>query len=175
MSTSEPRIYVACLSSYSNGKLHGKWINCFNTTADQIEEQIEAMLESSPEEDAEEWGIHDFEGFGEYKVSENEDLDNLVELVDLIEEYGEVALAVTEFEVHVDRIKLLCEEGYIGTYTDRGDWAAEYLKDTDILPDNKLVTMYFDYEAYARDTELNGDVYFVEVGYNKVLAFDGSI
>ena len=175
MSTSEPRIYVACLSAYSNGKLHGEWIDCLNTTADQIEEQIEAMLESSPEEDAEEWGIHDFEGFGEYKVSENEDLDNLVELADLIEEYGEVALAVTEFEVHVDRIKLLCEEGYMGEFSSKKYWAFEYLKDTNSLPDNELVAMYFDYEAYARDAELNGDVCFIEIGYNKVLVFDGHI
>jgi antirestriction protein len=176
MSTSvEPRIYVACLSAYNNGKLHGAWIDCSNTTVDTIQEQIDAMLAASPEPDAEEYAIHGYEGFGSYKISEYEDLDELVELADLLAEHGEVAVAVTEFEVHVERIKLVCEDGYMGSYRSKDEWAEEYLTDTGSLPDNQLVRNYFNYEAFARDCELNGDVNFVEVGYNRVLVFDGRI
>ena len=56
-----PRIYVACLAAYNNGCLHGRWIEA--TTPDEIWEQVRAMLADSPEPDAEEWAIHDHDGF----------------------------------------------------------------------------------------------------------------
>jgi len=171
----EPRVYAACLSAYTNGKLHGEWIDCSNTTVDAIQDQIDAMLAKSPEPDAEEWAIHDYEGFGGYKVGEHEDLDDLVELADLLTEHGEVAVAAIENEVHVERIKLLCEHGFMGEYRSKEEWAEEYLVDTGSLPDNRLVRDYFNYKAFARDCEIGGDVQFVEVGYNKVLVFDGHI
>jgi antirestriction protein len=65
----EIRIYLACLAAYNNGKLHGVWIDATNDI-DDIQDQINEMLESSPEEDAEEWAIHDYESYGFYKVSE---------------------------------------------------------------------------------------------------------
>lgn len=173
--TVTPSIYVACLSAYNNGKIHGKWINCDYTTADKIQEQIDAILAASPEPDAEEYAIHDYEGFGSYKVSEHEDLEDLVKLADLIEEHGEVALALTKQEVHIDRIELLATDGFLGEYRSKDDWAEQWLTDTGILPDNQMVRNYFNYEAFARDCELNGDVQFVEVGMNRVLVFDGHI
>ena len=63
-----PRIYVACLSSYNAGRLHGRWIDC-DQTAEEIREEIRLMLEESPEPWAEEWAIHDYEGFGGLRAS----------------------------------------------------------------------------------------------------------
>ncbi|HBL92812.1 MAG TPA: hypothetical protein DD375_04790, partial [Hyphomonas sp.] len=51
-----PRVYVACLAAYNNGRLHGAWINA--TEPDEIMEHVRAMLAASPEPDAEEWAIH---------------------------------------------------------------------------------------------------------------------
>jgi len=61
----EPRIYVADLAAYNNGILHGVWIDA-TTELDDIQEQVRKMLRSSPEQDAEEYAIHDYEGFGNY-------------------------------------------------------------------------------------------------------------
>jgi antirestriction protein len=47
MST-EPRIYVACLASYNAGKLHGEWIDCEGLDADDIYQEIDKILRSSP-------------------------------------------------------------------------------------------------------------------------------
>ena len=41
-----PRIYVACLAAYNDGRLHGRWIAA--TTADEIRTQVRAMLAASP-------------------------------------------------------------------------------------------------------------------------------
>ncbi|WP_339798097.1 antirestriction protein ArdA, partial [uncultured Hyphomonas sp.] len=54
--TDHPRIYVACLAAYNNGRLHGAWIDA--TTPEEIRAAVRAMLAASPEPDAEEWVIH---------------------------------------------------------------------------------------------------------------------
>jgi antirestriction protein len=41
------RIYVACLASYNNGRLHGDWIDA-STDADAMQEEVNAMLRKSP-------------------------------------------------------------------------------------------------------------------------------
>ncbi len=61
----EIRIYVACLAAYNNGKLHGAWIDA-TQDIDDIQEQVSQMLDESPEEDAEEYAIHDYEGYDGY-------------------------------------------------------------------------------------------------------------
>lgn len=47
MST-EPRIYVACLASYNNGVLHGRWIDLDGLDYDDLSNEIAAMLRESP-------------------------------------------------------------------------------------------------------------------------------
>lgn len=42
-----PRVYAACLSSYNNGVLHGRWIDA-DQGAEGIMDDIRAMLKASP-------------------------------------------------------------------------------------------------------------------------------
>ena len=65
------RIYVASLSDYNAGRLHGAWIDAAQEP-EQIEAEIAWMLKQSPEPIAEEWAIHDHEGFGGVRLSEYE-------------------------------------------------------------------------------------------------------
>ncbi len=58
-----PRIYVACLAAYNAGRLHGVWIEAEQSPED-IWSEVADMLAVSPEPCAEEWAIHDHEGFG---------------------------------------------------------------------------------------------------------------
>jgi antirestriction protein len=68
-----PRIYVASLSDYNAGELRGVWID-----ADQDEEDLQAavrgMLATSNNQPAEDWAIHDYEGFGSFQLSEHQSL-----------------------------------------------------------------------------------------------------
>ncbi len=64
-----PSIYVACLASYNNAILHGVWIDA-TQSEDEIMEEIWSMLENSPEPNAEEYAIHDYEGFGNIPIHE---------------------------------------------------------------------------------------------------------
>ncbi len=46
--TTNPRIYAACLASYNAGRLHGLWIDA-TTDVDAMQAEINAMLAASPE------------------------------------------------------------------------------------------------------------------------------
>ena len=80
-------IYVACLAAYNNGKLHGVWIDATDDS-DDIQEKVNETLESSPEEGAEEWAIHDYESYGSYRLSEYEGIESAHEIACFIEELG---------------------------------------------------------------------------------------
>lgn len=67
----EIRIYVACLAAYNNGILHGAWIDA-TQDEDAIRDEIAAMLKASPVSGAEEYAIHDHEGFEGVPVAEYE-------------------------------------------------------------------------------------------------------
>ena len=75
-----PRIYVASLADYNAGRLHGRWIRA-DRPPDQIYRDIREMLDASQVPGAEEWAIHDFEGFGQYRLRESTRIDSVVRLV----------------------------------------------------------------------------------------------
>lgn len=68
-----PKIYVASLSDYNTGRLHGIWIDA-DQDIEAIHFEVQAMLGASREPGVEEWAIHDFEDFGAVRLSEFEDL-----------------------------------------------------------------------------------------------------
>ncbi len=86
----EIRIYVANLAAYNNGNLHVVWIDA-TQDLDDIQGQINTMLSESPEGFAEEYAIHDYEGFGGYSVSEYEGIQTLHEIACFIEEHPDLA------------------------------------------------------------------------------------
>lgn len=151
--TDTPRIYVACLASYNAGVLHGKWIDA--TDADEIREAIQNMLSESREPIAEEYAIHDYEGFGSLRLSEFEDIDQVCKLGAMIQEHG------AAFAAHADNVGIdhATEESFQDAYC--GEWDSErayaenlfdelYLHE---VPDH--IAAYIDYDAYARDLFIN--------------------
>jgi antirestriction protein len=169
-----PRIYVASLSDYNSGNLLGAWIDA-NQSADEIRTEIQAMLATSREPVAEEWAIHDFEGFSPIRLSEYEDLETVAELAELIAEHGDIFAHLYAHENDLDRAKGLMEEGYHGEWESLADYAEDYLDQSGTfngMPD--LIRQYFDFESYAHDLDLNGDVFTIDIG-GKVHVFDGNL
>ncbi len=89
---SRPRIYAASLADYNAGRLHGVWINA-NQDAEQLSEEIAAMLRRSPTPGAEEWAIHDYESFGPAAVSEYDSLERISRITRGIAEHGQAFAA----------------------------------------------------------------------------------
>lgn len=169
-----PRVYVACLAAYNSGKLHGTWIDA-DQDADDIRREIAVMLNESPEPEAEEWAIHDFENFGGLRLSEGEDIGQLAELAELIAEHGDVFAKLVDHVgglQYLEHAKTLMEEEYTGAHDSLEDFAYELLEGTgqlESVPEN--LRPYFDCEKFARDLELGGDVFTIDGKNGQVHVF----
>lgn len=161
------RIYVACLASYNNGVLHGRWIDA-TRDADTMRADVADMLKASPMPDAEEFAIHDSEGLG--GAGEYESLDAIAERVAMAEAIEEAGLPVDVAREALDGAGIddaseagdWLSEHYSGCFDSEEDWAAEFMAGTMEIPDH--LANYIDYAAYARDCRLSGDVDFVRHG-----------
>jgi antirestriction protein len=163
--TDSPRIYVACLASYNSGILHGAWIDADQDPAD-IHAEIQAMLAKSREPVAEEWAIHDYDGFFSHRLGEYESIETVADIAGLIAEHGEVG---AELISHCDSpaaAREALDENYRGAFDSPAAWAEQFLEDTGSLSQiPEPLRGYFDFEAYARDAELSGDIFVIEVDH----------
>jgi antirestriction protein len=83
------RIYVASLSDYNAGRLHGVHIPIEGQDVEEIWEKVREMLAKSKEHNAEEWAIHDHEGFGKWQLSEWESFDTIALVGKVVAELDE--------------------------------------------------------------------------------------
>ncbi|HCF4204954.1 TPA: antirestriction protein ArdA [Pseudomonas aeruginosa] len=166
--TTTPRIYVADLAAYNGGYLHGVWIDA-SEEVEAIQEQITAMLAASPVPDAEEYAIHDYEGFAGYALGEYAGIDTAHEVACFIEEFPAFGGALLAQFSSIEDARKAADEDYCGCYESLADYAQEITEETTVIPES--LTYYINYEAMARDMELNGDVFTLEVGYREVHVF----
>lgn len=164
-----PKIYVACLAAYNNGKLHGKWIDA-DQSPEAIEENIQQMLKSSPEPLAEEWAIFNYEGFGTIRVNEWESIELIAEMAAFINKHKKLGLALlSHFCGDVREARSALEGNYCGKFRDLAEFAQQRTEETTCIPDNLFC--YIDYAAMARDIVNSGDVFIIETGFEQVHVF----
>jgi antirestriction protein len=166
------RIYVADLAAYNNGVLHGEWIDAEQST-DDIAAEIAAMLAKSPIPGAEEYAIHDFEGFGSLKIDEYDSVDHVAVLAALYRDHGD-PFAVwyldngSNFDrVDYDELDDAFLSAFVGEYDDAADFAYRLYEDTGCVCtaigsaeiDRKtanVIESYLDWEAIGRDLLMDG-------------------
>ena len=162
-----PRIYVASLSDYNAGRLHGIWLEA-NQEPEDLQLRINYMLARSEEPNAEEWAIHDFEGFNGLHLGEWENLAYVSRVANGIAEHG-VAFAhwatLVSEEEELDRF----EEAYLGQWPSRTAYAENVLEDLGLdeeleraVPENLRPYVRVDAEGFGRDLQLGGDITIIE-------------
>lgn len=178
-STETPRIYVASLSDYNAGRLHGRWIDA-DQPAEIIREEILKMLAESKESIAEEWAIHDYSGFGDMRLSEYDDIDRIAEIAFLIKQHGKLFASLASYfggTSGIDDARRYMEEGYRGEYDCLVDYVQELIEDcySDVIKDlPDFIRYHIDYDGIAHDMELSGDVIAFELD-GRVHIFDAHI
>jgi antirestriction protein len=156
----EPKIYVADLAAYTNGKLHGVWINALSDL-DEMFESIKEMLATSPERYAEEYAIHDYEGFVGCSLSEYQSIESVREIAIFLDEnpdLGGELLSYLKNDIKQD--KKATEDNYQGCYDSLADYAQVITEDSTSIPSH--LNYYIDYERMARDMEMSGDIFMIE-------------
>lgn len=154
------RIYVACLASYNNGTLHGVWIDA-SQGVEGIWKDVSQMLLKSPAEYAEEWAIHDYEGFEGIHLSEYASFETVADYAKFIEEHGKLGGKLIAYYGDLDDARDAISDHYAGEFDSLSDYAEQLTEETTQIPE--ALRYYIDYEAMARDLEIN-DVLAIEDG-----------
>ncbi|MFN6572029.1 antirestriction protein ArdA [Dendronalium sp. ChiSLP03b] len=169
-----PQIYIACLSAYNNGILHGLWIDC-TQDVEAIREDIEWILSWSPcsnYEACEEYAIHDYQNWHGIYISEYEDIEKLAELAQMLSEHGEAYAAYYNYDSTLASVEEF-QEHYYGEYKSEEDFVYTQLEEQGVfkkLEEMGIPSFYLNLEAIARDWFIDS-YYSVEESYNKVYIF----
>ncbi len=170
-----PRIYVASLSDYNNGRLHGAWVDA-NQDFQAIWDDIGEMLAESRYDPAEEHAIHDSSGFGAYRVDEYESIEDVSRIGRGIAAHG---LAYAAFAAHLDPAEWDklddFDDHYRGQWASKAEYAEQLLDDIGIDLENlgpEMLQPYIsvDLDAFARD--LAYDLIVAEAEDGSVYVFD---
>jgi antirestriction protein len=158
-------IYAASLLDYNNGHLHGTWIE-----ADENEE-VSEILEASPAMRrglgrAEEWAIHDHDGFGPLRLGEYVGLQTVARLAGGIREHGPAFAAWIDLQGNSDEQTVRrFDDAYLGEWDSLTHYAQDLLDDLGVsealerqVPEGLRPYVTIDAEAFGRDLELGGDI-----------------
>ena len=170
----QPEIYVADLSAYNHGYLHGEWLDP-TIGKEALLEEIQEMLSQSPihkvypDEAIEEFAIHDYSDFYEADLGEYPDLDMVVETACFLLKHGRLGASLIGYCCSLEEAQEAIEERYCGEFESVENYAYELLNDTTEIP--KHLEYYIDYKAYARDLECSGDIFTIETNFQEVHIF----
>ena len=172
--TDGPRIYVASLSDYNAGILHGTWLDA-QQEPDDLQAGIDRMLAESPTtkrygEPAEEWRIDDFEGWGKIDINEFESLTTIARLADGLVTHGEAFAAWVYLVGGRDDEEINeFEDRYQGEYASLDEFGNSILDDMGFdldeisgIPDGLRPYVAVDVAGWTRDMELGGHIATVE-------------
>ena len=159
-----PRIYVADLSAYNNGKLIGSWLDISDySNGYEVMEAIGSLLEDWSEQSGEvreEYAIHDFEGFPNELYSESmgeKEFDIIIGGISISEDKGVpmnvIVTIMKEYSLDADEVGDWFDEHYQGYFDNDEKFADNYIDNiggVEELGKDTLAT-YFDYNSFGRD------------------------
>ena len=153
------KIFISNLKEYNNGKIIGEWVSLPH-------EGLEEVLEKISNSGKDELFISDYEtDINGLKVAEYEDILQLNEFAEEIEEMREDELIALQayLEQYANDMEQALDEVRHGNYRiyyncdNMEDVAYQVVNDCGLLDGvPEEVKIYFDYEAYGRDMEING-------------------
>ena len=127
------------------------------------------VTEESPIVGAEEYAIHDYEGFCGYSVGEFDAIEELREVAVFLSEFTEFGGVLLSFAGNLVEARRIAEEGYCGLYNSLARYAQELTEECGDVPEH--LAPYIDYQLMGRDLELNGNLIALEIGFEKVHIF----
>ncbi len=180
--TETPRIYLASLSDYNAGILHGEWIDA-NQAPEELHAAAAAMLARSPSDPrAEEFAIHDFDNFGRYRVGEYDSLDWVSRVARGIDEHGPAFAAWAELSDHDHETLDRFDDAYLGERDSLEAYAEELLTDLGYVetieravPETLQPYVSIDFAAFADELRSNGSLTVIENDRGGVWVFEESI
>jgi antirestriction protein len=174
----EPKVWIASLSDYNAGHLHGAWIDA-DQEPEVIVDAIHTMLATSTQPSAEEWAIFDSEGFSPIQLDEHESIEQVSQIAQGIARYGAAFAAFVNYLGRDERrLWGWFEESYQGRWASVQSYVEDELKLINFIfgfphgmPDGLHRYLTVDSEALARDMVLDGHLLAIEADSGGVYLF----
>lgn len=165
----EIQIYIADLAAYNNGILHGAWVDA-TLEVDEIQDAINKILKASPIPDAEEYAIHDYDGFAGISIHEYEGIESAHEKAAFVEEHGELGAQVaSHFGDDLEDARKALTDSYLGQYSSIGGYAQSITEEYSTVPEH--LSYYIDYDRMGRDMDMSGDIFYIEISHEEIHVF----
>ena len=180
--TEAPRVYVASLSDYNAGILHGEWLD-ESQDIDELQTAVTAMLARSPSDPrAEEFAVHDYENFGACRIGEYDSMEWISAVAQGIAEHG-LAFAAWADQCNSDTEQLVkFEEIYLGEWDSIEEYAERILDDfglnrelEEAIPELLQGYVKIDVAGFARDMQAGLDITVVDKPGGAVWIFQGGV
>jgi antirestriction protein len=167
-----PRIYVACLAAYNAGIHHGIWIDAAQSV-EELNAEVRAMLNDSPAF-AEEWAIHDYEGFGALRLSEYESLERIADIANGIAKHGNAFAAWLSYDGSWDPADVTSFlDAYLGEWDSLRDYAEDFADSTGLYDAAEMAgSPYVTVDIDLLERDLDIELYSVPSDSGTIFVFD---
>lgn len=160
------KIYLTNLGKYNEGELVGEWVKPPAT-----DEELEKVKERiGINKFYEEWFITDYETNFGFKVDEYANLDELNGMAETLDNLSDTEIEIMEaltengYDLE-DALETLDNVIYYSDCEDMEDVAYKYIEETGLLNNvPQEIARYFDYAAFGRDIETEGNFIFTDDG-----------
>ncbi len=160
-----PKIYVADLKSYNEGRLVGEWVDLTDyDSGEEVSDKIASLMKEYSKKyhngEETEHSIHDYENFDSSLYSEymgEADYDVIINTHKISEEKGipaEVLQSIAN-DFSPDDLEEFVDERYIGEYDGDYELGENYVDNVGGIEGVSNSEFYFDYEALGRDLSIN--------------------
>jgi Antirestriction protein len=175
-----PRIYVASLSDYNAGEPHGAWIDA-HQDPEELEAEVVRMLAVSPTPGAEEYAIHDYDGFFGIQIHEYENLGTVSRLAKGIARHGTAFAVLVEHKGldNLDGLDEAMRRGYHGVCNSIEEFVDGIAEDMDVerfingLPEIYRPYVRFDRNRLIDDVKVR--LLFLEDANGSLHVFDRTV
>ena len=162
------KVYVGTYRKYNNGSIQGDWLDLEDY--DNKAEFYDACRELHSDEDDPELMFQDWEEIPSRYITESSIEEDLWDWLKLSPQEREIASTYLEEVDHSADLEVALE-AFDGEHDSEVDWAMDFWYQTGMLNEvPEFAKNYIDYEQFARDARLGGDINFVRKGH-KVRAF----
>lgn len=148
-------VFIQSLEDYNAGRIVGEWVDVEGMDESELQDAINKILAKSKEEVAEEWEFAGYEGFYTLNLCGYSSIKTVITLATAINEHGEA------YAIYADYVGLRYattegfEDSYYGAWDSFKDFAENLFDECYLSQVPESVRFYIDYDAFARDLEID--------------------
>lgn len=148
-------VFIQSLADYNAGRIIGEWVDVTGMDENDLQDAVNAILAQSKEEVAEDWEIADYEGFSSLEINRFTSIKTVIALAKAINQHG-IPYAIYAYCIGQEYATVEgFEDAYCGAWDSFKDYAIDLFNECYLHEVPESVRFYIDYDAFARDLEMD--------------------